>query len=119
MGTRRGPGPGGPRSGQWSQKPGVVFDPSKEVVVNTDSVIHLVLPGQKAFLSWVNQGRNSRHDDVGHGRSENTVVRVSNANRPGVRNKTRVLLRDEEKKTVIEPRGGMLAPTQLSENVEE
>ena len=88
----------------------VVFDPSKEVVVNTDSVIHPVLSGKKAFLSWVNQGRNSRHDDVGHGGSENTVVRVSNANRPGVGIKTRVLLRDEEEKTVIEPRGGDVGP---------
>ena len=98
---------------------GTVFDPSKEVVVDTDSVIHPVLSGKKALLSWVNQGRNSRHDDVSHGGSENTVVRVSHANRPGVRNEPGVFLRNEKEKTVIEPRGGMVAPAQLSENIEE
>ena len=53
---------------------GTVFDPSKEVVVDTDSVIHPVLSGKKALLSWVNQGRNSRHYDVGHSRGEDAVV---------------------------------------------
>ena len=98
---------------------GVVLNPFKEVVINTDSVIHPVLSSKKAFLGWVDQGRDSRHYDVGNGRGEDTVVRVGNANRPGVRNKTRVLLGNEEKNPVIEPRGGMMTPAELGEHVEE
>ena len=64
---------------------GTVLDPSKEVVVDTDSVIHPVLSGKKPLLSWVNQGRNSRHYDVSHGGSKDAVVRVGNADRSGVR----------------------------------
>ena len=85
---------------------GVVLDPSEEVVVYTGSVIHPVLTGKKSFLGRVNQGRDRRHYDVGHSGGEDAVVGVGNADGPSVRNKSRVLLGNEEKKPVIEPRGG-------------
>ena len=98
---------------------GAVLDPSEEVVVYTDSVIHPVLTGKKSFLGRVNQGRDRRHYDVSHSGGEDAVVGVGNADGPSVRNKPRVLLGNEEKKPVIEPRGGMVTPAKLGEDVEE
>ena len=98
---------------------GAVLDPSEEVVVYTDSVIHPVLTGKKAFLGRVDQGRDRWHYDVSHSGGEDAVVGVGNADGPSVRNKPRVLLGNEEKKPVIEPRGGMVTPAKLGEDVEE
>ena len=82
-------------------------------------VVTTTRPYQKTFLGGVNVGANTWHDAAGNGRCQNAVVGVGDTQGPCVRHQPSVLLREEEKETVVEAEGGKVALSNGLENVEE
>ena len=72
--------------------------------------------GKEALLGRIEEGGNSRHNSASHGTSQETVVRVGDADRAGVGDQAGLLLWEEEQKTVIKARGGSGA---LEEGLED
>ena len=86
----------------------LLSDSFEKQFVDGNDVLPTVLPGQKALLRGVDVSTDSRHDTAGDRRGQDPVIRVGHTKRAGVRDKTRVLLREKEKQPMIKAlRGGV------------
>ena len=95
---------------------GVGGNPLIEELVEVLCVGVAVNVGKEALLGRIEEGGNSRHNSASHGTSQETVVRVGDADRAGVGDQAGLLLWEEEQKTVIKARGGSGA---LEEGLED
>ena len=84
----------------------------EEVLVDFDGMVHAILPPKETFLRRVDESGDGGHDGVSHSGGEEPIVGVGDGNGPSVRDKTGVLLRDEEEEAVIEAWWRVLTTTQ-------
>ena len=84
----------------------------EEVLVDFDGMVHAILPPKETFLRRVDESGDGGHDGVSDSGGEEPIVGVGDGNGPSVRDKTGVLLRDEEEEAIIEAWWRVLTSTQ-------